>query len=56
MLNYEMKAGQLFPTPKLYMPLTGIPETKIAHTMTGFFQLYDMPEQADVFNENLQAY
>jgi cyclic dipeptide N-dimethylallyltransferase len=38
------------------MPLTGIPETKIAHTMTGFFQLYDMPEQADVFNENLQAY
>ncbi|KAF7175119.1 hypothetical protein CNMCM7691_006523 [Aspergillus felis] len=56
MLNYEMKAGQLLPTPKLYMPLTGIPETKIAHTMTAFFQRFDMPEQAEVFMVNLQAY
>jgi cyclic dipeptide N-dimethylallyltransferase len=56
MLNYEMKAGRVLPTPKLYMPLTGIPETKIAHTLTAFFQRYDMPEQAEVFMENLQAY
>lgn len=56
MLNYEMKAGRLLPTPKLYMPLTGISETKIAHTLTAFFQRHDMPEQAQVFMENLQAY
>lgn len=56
MLNYEMKAGQRLPKPKLYMPLTGIPETKIARIMTAFFQRHDMPEQAEVFMENLQAY
>ncbi|GFF74963.1 dimethylallyl tryptophan synthase, putative [Aspergillus udagawae] len=56
MLNYEMKAGRVLPTPKLYMPLTGIPETKIAHTLTAFFRRYDMPEQAEVFMDNLQAY
>ncbi|KAF7128556.1 hypothetical protein CNMCM5793_003344 [Aspergillus hiratsukae] len=56
MLNYEMKAGRLLPTPKLYMPLTGISETKIAHRLTAFFQRHDMPEQAEVFMENLQAY
>jgi DMATS type aromatic prenyltransferase len=56
MLNYEMKAGRLLPTPKLYMPLTGISETKIAHALTAFFQRHDMPGQAEVFMENLQAH
>ncbi|RHZ61430.1 putative dimethylallyl tryptophan synthase [Aspergillus thermomutatus] len=56
MLNYEMKRGQLLPTPKLYMPLIGISETKIAQTLTAFFQRHDMPGQADVYTNNLKAY
>ncbi|GFF96990.1 tryptophan dimethylallyltransferase 1 [Aspergillus lentulus] len=55
-INFEMKPGQSLPKPKLYMPLTGIPESKIANTLTDFFTRHDMPDQARVYADNLQSY
>ena len=55
-MNYEMNPGEVLPKPKFYFPLVGISELKIANVLTAFFERYDMPEQAAVYRDNLQAY
>ncbi|RAH47813.1 aromatic prenyltransferase [Aspergillus brunneoviolaceus CBS 621.78] len=54
-LNYEMHPDRPLPVPKFYFPLVGIPELKIAAVLEAFFKRWDMPQQAAVYRENLQA-
>ncbi|RLL97002.1 hypothetical protein CFD26_106107 [Aspergillus turcosus] len=55
-INFEMRPGSALPKPKLYIPLTGIEETKVASTLTDFFARHDMPDHATNYFENLKSY
>ncbi|PYH78664.1 aromatic prenyltransferase [Aspergillus uvarum CBS 121591] len=55
-LNYELHPDRPLPVPKFYFPLVGISDLKVAAVLEAFFQRWEMPEQAAVYRENLQAY
>ncbi|GLI74230.1 hypothetical protein PoHVEF18_002465 [Penicillium ochrochloron] len=54
--NYEMTPGEPHPKPKVYYPLTGIPEMKIANALTAFFQRHNMANQSAAYISNLKSY
>ncbi|KAJ5962799.1 hypothetical protein N7501_007740 [Penicillium viridicatum] len=56
LLNYEMSPGEPHPKPKLYYPLTGIPEMTIANALTAFFQRHNLTNQSAAYTSNLKSY
>jgi cyclic dipeptide N-dimethylallyltransferase len=51
-----MTPGEPHPKPKVYYPLTGIPEMKIANALTAFFQRHNMANQSAAYISNLKSY
>ncbi|KAL5361450.1 aromatic prenyltransferase [Aspergillus floccosus] len=56
LLNYEMSPGRPCPKPKIYYPLTGISDMRIANVLTAFFQRHGMQNHSAAYIKNFKSY